>query len=204
MHWLLRLWPLFAAMLVAAGLQGKLLHHQYRRRWLSASNGDEHFMRLALRHAQFAFREKEVPVGAVVVDGEGRVVAAGRNGVEQQKDATAHAEISVLRKAAKLIGNWRLQDCTLYTTLEPCAMCFSAAQGFRVKRVVYGAKDLRLGALGSWINLSDTAHPFHNIEVTSGVLEEESGTLLKRFFQLRRREKSSSKVGKEEEEEEET
>jgi tRNA(adenine34) deaminase len=200
MYWFLRVWSVLAMLVLSAALRANLQRHHHRR-WLSACNGDEHFMRLALRHAQFAFREKEVPVGAVLVDGEGRVVAAGRNGVEQQKDATAHAEISVLRKAAKLIGNWRLQDCTLYTTLEPCAMCFSAAQGFRVKRVVYGAKDTRLGALGSWINLSEKAHPFHTIEVTSGVLEEESGTLLKRFFQLRRREKSSasSKVGEEEE-----
>ena len=153
-------------------------------------DGDEHFMKLALRHAQFAFREKEVPIGAVIVDEQGRVLAAARNGVESTNDATAHAEVLVMRKAAKLLSNWRLQNCTLYTTLEPCAMCFGAMQGFRIGRIVYGAKDHRMGALGSWTDLSSLEHPFHAVQVTGGVLQEEASTLLRRFFQLRRREKA--------------
>jgi tRNA(adenine34) deaminase len=158
-----------------------------------AVEGDEHYMKLALRHAQFAFREKEVPIGAVIVDGQGRVLAAARNGVESANDATAHAEVLVMRKAAKLLSNWRLHNCTLYTTLEPCAMCFGAIQGFRIGRIVYGAKDHRMGALGSWTDLSSLEHPFHAVQVTGGVLQEEASTLLRRFFQLRRREKDEAK-----------
>lgn len=157
-----------------------------------AENQDAHFMRLALRHAQWAFREKEVPIGAVLVDEGGRVIAAARNSVESRKDASAHAELSVLKKASQVLGNWRLQNCTLYTTVEPCAMCMGAAQGFRVRRLVYGAADHRLGACGSWVNLADTNHPFCNVEVTGGVLADESSILLRRFFQLRRREAAES------------
>ena len=112
--------------------------------------------------------------------------------MEGLNDATAHAEIQCLRQAAGLRGNWRLTDCTLYTTLEPCAMCMGAIQGFRVKKVVYGAKDHRVGALGSWIDMTAVKHPFHNIEVQNGLLEEESSTLLKRFFQMRRREEKTA------------
>ena len=154
---------------------------------------DAHFMKLALRHAQYAFREKEVPIGAVLVDAQGRVLATARNGVETSKDATAHAEVAVLRKAAQMLGNWRLSNCTLYTTLEPCAMCFGAVQGFRIRRIVYGARDVRLGALGSWIDLSQKPHPFHTVQITGGVLADESSLLLRRFFQLRRRESLSGK-----------
>lgn len=148
---------------------------------------DEGFMKLAIRHAQAAYREREVPIGAVLVNSDGIVVAACRNQVEAEKDASAHAEINCLRKAAKLQSNWRLLDCTLYTTLEPCPMCLSAIQNFRVKRLVYGARDIRLGSCGSFVNLLE--HPFHKVEITGGVLEEESSNLLKRFFQGLRKEK---------------
>jgi tRNA(adenine34) deaminase len=156
----------------------------------SEEKNDEYFMRLALRHAQHSFREKEVPIGAVVVDSNGVVLAAARNGVEGKKDATAHAEIECLRKAAKLRSNWRLNDCTLYTTLEPCPMCLGAIQGSRIKKVVYGAPDHRVGACGSWVNLVQAKHPFHAVEVIGGILQDESSILLKRFFQMRRREAS--------------
>jgi tRNA(adenine34) deaminase len=151
-----------------------------------------HFMKLALRHAQHAFREKEVPIGAVLVDEDGIVVAAARNRVEALCDATAHAEMECLRRASKIKGNWRLLNCTLYTTLEPCTMCASALQSFRVKKVVYAAPDRRLGGLGSWVDLVGAKHPFHELEVESGVCAEESALLLKRFFQMRRREKKES------------
>ena len=157
-------------------------------------NPDEHYMKLALKHAQYAFREKEVPVGAVVVDENGDVISASRNRVEEECDASAHAEINALRKAAKFKNNWRLIGCTLYSTLEPCPMCMSAIQSFRIKRVVYAAKDTRLGACGSYIDLVDNfKHPFHKIEVKSGLLEEESSSLMKRFFLLRRRENEELK-----------
>ena len=110
---------------------------------------DETFMRLALRHAQHAFREKEVPIGAVVVeDDTGLVLATSRNRVEATQDPTAHAEVNSIRAACGLRNNWRLSGCTLYTTLEPCPMCLSTAMAARVNRVVFGAHDPRLGAAG--------------------------------------------------------
>lgn len=145
-------------------------------------------MRLALRHAQHSFREKEVPIGAVIVDGDGVILATSGNEVESKNDVTAHAEITCIRKAALIKKNWRLSDCTLYSTLEPCPMCMGAIQASRIKKVVYGAPDVRMGACGSWINLIESKHPFHDVEVVGGLLEEESSTLLKRFFQMRRRE----------------
>jgi len=152
---------------------------------------DENFMRLALRHAQHAFRENEVPIGAVLIDNNGEIISASRNTVESSQDATAHAEINCLRKAASLLGNWRLLDTTLYSTLEPCPMCLSAIQSFRVKRVVYGACDLRLGACGTHINLlTKPMHPFHAVDVSGGLLQEDSARMLKRFFANRRIENS--------------
>ena len=147
---------------------------------------DEHFMKLAIRHAQHAVRDIEVPIGAVLEDSLGTVLAASRNQVETKQDASAHAEIVCMREAAHLLGTWRLSGCTVYSTLEPCPMCFAAMQSFRIKRLVYGAKDIRLGACGSYVNLMESKHPFHNIEVTGGLFAETSEGLLKRFFQNRR------------------
>ena len=152
---------------------------------------EENYMRLALRHAQHAFREKEVPIGAVIVDSNGIVLATARNQVETKHDVTAHAEIECLRKVTKLRNNWRLPDCTLYSTLEPCPMCLGAIQASRIKRVVYAAPDLRVGACGSWVDLVTSKHPFHTVELKSGLLQEESSILLKRFFQMRRRESTT-------------
>lgn len=149
---------------------------------------DASFMKLALRHAQHAFRENEVPIGSIIVDEDGVVLAASRNRVEAHHDATAHAEIVAMRQAAELRKDWRLLNCTLYSTLEPCPMCLSAMQSFRIKRLVYGAKDIRLGACGSHINLLEQKHPFHSIDVSGGLLAEESEGLLKRFFISRRQE----------------
>jgi len=149
---------------------------------------DARFMRLALRHADWALRAREVPVGAIIVDKNGEVVAAGRNSVEKNKDATCHAEINCLKTASKVLDNWRLLDCTLYCTLEPCVMCLAAIQNFRVRRVVYGARDHRLGACGTYLDLPAHRHPFHQLQVTGGVLAEESSDLLKQFFRERRTE----------------
>ena len=155
---------------------------------------DEHYMRLALRHAQHAFREKEVPIGAVIVDADGVILATSRNQVEAKNDVTAHAEISCIRKAAQIKKNWRLSDCTLYSTLEPCPMCMGAIQASRITKVVYGAPDIRMGACGSWVNLVESKHPFHDVLVVGGLLREESSTLMKRFFQMRRREASEGAI----------
>ncbi|KAH8068063.1 deaminase [Aureococcus anophagefferens] len=121
---------------------------------------DANFMGLALDEARRA-AAGEVPVGAVVVDdATGAVVAAAGNAIEATQDASAHAELLALRRAAAARGNWRLANCTLYSTLEPCVLCMSACYAFRVGRVVYGAPDHRLGAAESWLNMAELGHPF--------------------------------------------
>lgn len=160
---------------------------RYNIKYYDEGNKDINFMKLALRHAQFAFREEEVPIGAVVVDEDGLVIASSRNRVESLQDASSHAEIDVLKKAAEVKKNWRLLNCTLYTTLEPCPMCLGAIYAFRIKRLVYGANDKRVGSCGSWINIPAMNHPYHSLNISSGVLADESEVLLKRFFQSRRR-----------------
>ena len=126
----------------------------------------------------------------MIVNSYGEVVAVGRNQIEKSNDPTAHAEIQCLRAAAEIEGTWRLSNHTLYTTLEPCPMCMGAIQQSRIKTLVYGAKDHRLGAAGSWVDMvHSNKHPFHdNMHVEEGVLAEESSSLLKRFFLIRRRE----------------
>jgi tRNA(Arg) A34 adenosine deaminase TadA len=122
--------------------------HFSRRHVTATPNSmDEVFMKLALRNAQNAARDKEVPIGAVLVDKDNTVIATARNSVEECYDATAHAEMECLRKASRLLKNWRLQDCTLYTTVEPCAMCLSAIQSFRVKRLGFFLFHSRLSFL---------------------------------------------------------
>ncbi len=138
-------------------------------------------MREALKEARKAFDRDEVPIGAVVVQG-GRVIARGYNQVELLKDATAHAEMIVIGMASAALDNWRLLDTTLYCTLEPCAMCAGALLNARIKRLVWGAPDLRQGASGSWIDLFANKHPMHTIEIQSGVLAAESAALMQEFF----------------------
>jgi tRNA(adenine34) deaminase len=145
-------------------------------------------MLLALAQAALAAQAGEVPVGAVVVQG-GQVIATGRNAPIEGHDPTAHAEIAALRAAAKVLGNYRLPDCTLYVTLEPCAMCSGAMLHARLKRVVYGAPDAKTGAAGSVINLFDQPQLNHQTALHGGVLAGESAALLKTFFSQRRDEK---------------
>lgn len=142
-------------------------------------------MALALAQAQAAAEAGEVPVGAVVVK-DGQCVATGRNAPIDQHDPTAHAEVAALRAAAQALGNYRLDGCTLYVTLEPCAMCSGAMLHARLARVVYGAPDPRTGAAGSVINLFAQAQLNHHTQVSGGVLAEESAQLLKAFFRPRR------------------
>ncbi|WP_026436112.1 tRNA adenosine(34) deaminase TadA [Acidovorax sp. JHL-9] len=146
---------------------------------------DEHWMRQALAQAQAAALAGEVPVGAVVVK-DGQVIATGRNAPVQGHDPTAHAEIVALRAAAQRLGNYRLDGCTLYVTLEPCAMCSGAMLHARVPRVVFGAKDPKTGAAGSVLNLFGHAAINHQTQVQGGVLAHECGTLLSAFFRRRR------------------
>ena len=151
------------------------------------------FMRLALRQAQAAAQAGEVPVGAVVVRA-GQVIASGHNAPLASHDPTAHAEVNAMRAAAKVLGNYRLDDCTLYVTLEPCAMCSGAALHARFKRVVFGATEPKTGAAGSVLNLFAHEHINHQTQVTGGVLAEDCAQLLQRFFAQRRAQQQRSKV----------
>ncbi|CAB1120923.1 unnamed protein product [Ectocarpus sp. CCAP 1310/34] len=163
---------------------------------------DDRFMRMALRLAGRARMEGEVPIGAILAetattrrDGRRRVLSTGRNEVEGRRDASAHAEMLCLQAAAKARGNWRLAGTTLYVTVEPCAMCLSAAQLFRVDRVVFGAPNPNLGACGGWVDLSSQRHAFHELEVKGGVLAEECALPLRGFFRSRRREEEIASAG---------
>lgn len=146
---------------------------------------DEAYMQEALLEAQKAFEKKEVPVGAVLVF-EGNIIARAHNLVESKKSALAHAEMLCLQTGAEILGNWRLLETTLYCTLEPCPMCAGAMIHSRIKRLVWGAPDVRCGAHGSWINLLDFPHPIHQIVVTGGVLREACAERMKLFFKKRR------------------
>lgn len=147
---------------------------------------DHQWMQHALDLARRAEALGEVPVGAVVLDGEGRLIGEGFNRVIADADPTAHAEIVALRQAARKMGNYRLPDSTLYVTLEPCAMCAGALVNARVRRVVYGADDLRAGAHHSVFEVLNCPRLNHRCEVSSGIGAEESAGLLRRFFRERR------------------
>lgn len=142
---------------------------------------DNTYMREALALAKEAAAEGEVPVGCVIVRGE-EIVGRGRNRRETDKNALAHAEIEAINDACKNLGGWRLWDCTLYVTLEPCAMCAGAILNARIKRVVYGASDKKFGAVRSVCSLFSMDFN-HHPEVESAVMEEESAQLLQAFFQ---------------------
>jgi len=142
---------------------------------------DEFFMAEALRQARRAFAADEVPVGAVV-ERAGRIIARAYNQVELLKDATAHAEMLALTQAQAAVGDWRLTDCTLYVTKEPCPMCAGAIVHTRLRRVVYGAPDIKAGAAGSAINLLQFPSLNHRCEITSRVSEIECRDLLRHFF----------------------
>jgi tRNA(adenine34) deaminase len=150
-----------------------------------AFSEDEYFMRLALREAERAREQGDVPIGAVVVHG-GEVIAAARNERELRGDPTAHAEILALREAAQALGSWRVLETTLYVTLEPCAMCAGAIVLARVPRVIFGASDPKAGAAGSVLDVLGEPRLNHRPEVVGGVLGEECGTLLSGFFAARR------------------
>jgi tRNA(adenine34) deaminase len=146
---------------------------------------DESFMREALRLAKKAFDQEEVPVGAVVVR-EGKIIGRAFNQVELLKDATAHAEMLAITQAEAAVGDWRLNDCDLYVTKEPCAMCAGALIHVRIRRVVFGCADPRSGAAGGVVNLLQMPGLNHRCEITSGVLAEQCGALLQDFFKARR------------------
>jgi tRNA(adenine34) deaminase len=148
---------------------------------------DEYFMREALRQAQKAHAGNEVPVGAVIVR-DGKIIARAYNQVELLKDATAHAEMLALTAAEAAVGDWRLTDCHVYVTKEPCAMCAGALVHTRIQRVIFGCADASAGAAGSMINLLQMPAFNHRCEITSGVLQKECAAILQDFFRKRREE----------------
>ena len=154
------------------------------------SGGDADLNRALMEQAVACAREAEasgeVPVGAVIADATGAVIARAANAPIARHDATAHAEMLALRAAGQALGNYRLPGCVLYVTLEPCAMCVGALVHARVARIVYGAADPKTGACGSVFDLAASSKLNHRIEITSGVLADECGALLKRFFAARR------------------
>ena len=152
---------------------------------------DSDYMQVALELAAQAAEAGEVPVGAVVVK-DGQIIGRGSNAPIGRHDPTAHAEIQAMRDAAQTLGNYRLVGCSLYVTLEPCAMCSGAIQHARIARLVYGASDPKTGACGSVIDLMNEARLNHHTEVTGGVLAEACGAILSRFFVARRKKPGAS------------
>src|SRR5438477_11856429 len=153
------------------------------------ASGDEQFMREALRQAKKAYEADEVPVGAVVVRA-GRIIGRAHNQIELLKDATAHAEMLALTQAEAAVGDWRLLDCDLYVTKEPCVMCAGALVHVRLRRVIFGCADPKAGAAGSTMNLLQTQVLNHRCEITPGVLQNECAAILQIFFQKKRNPKS--------------
>lgn len=146
-------------------------------------------MRLALEEARAALGHEDVPVGCVVVDEHGTVLGRGRNRREESADPTAHAELVAMREAAAALGRWRLDECTVVVTLEPCAMCAGAIAQARVARLVYGADDPKAGAVTSLWDLVRDPRLLHRVEVRRGVLADDCAELLRTFFRVRRRQR---------------
>jgi tRNA(adenine34) deaminase len=161
-------------------------------RIIDLNSSDAGFMHAALELAAQAEKAGEVPVGAVIVR-NGTIIGRGYNCPISTSDPTAHAEVMALRDAGRHLGNYRLADCTLYVTLEPCAMCMGAIFHARIARLVYGAADPKTGACGSVINLSAELRLNHHLKVTRGVLAEEGGYKLRQFFAKRREARTTNR-----------
>ena len=159
----------------------------------SANENDEAYLRKAIAEANDAQANGEVPVGAIVVH-QNKIIGRGQNRVLRDNDPTAHAEIVALRQAGLYLRNYRLEDCTLYVTLEPCAMCAGAILHARITRLVYAAPDPKAGACGSVLSVMNHPQLNHKVEVTPNLLAEECGTLLTAFFRKRRQVKSQARI----------
>ena len=152
----------------------------------------EKFMKEALKQAQKAYDKLEVPVGAVIVK-DGKIIARAYNQKEEKNDTTNHAEILAIKKASKKLNSWRLLDCDMYVTLEPCSMCAGALIQSRIRKVYIGAKDEKTGACGSVLNLLEDYKFNHKVEIECGILKDECETLLKKFFKKLRETKKKNK-----------
>ena len=153
---------------------------------------DEKYMRAAIREAKKAYALDEVPIGCVIVQ-NGKIIARGYNRRNTDKNTLAHAEIAAIKKASKKTGDWRLEDCTMYVTLEPCQMCAGAIVQSRLGKVVIGSMNPKAGCAGSVINLLQMKEFNHQVEMVKGVLEEECSTMLSTFFQELREKKKQDK-----------
>lgn len=163
--------------------------------WDALVNSTEDWMRLALEQADHAAILNEVPIGAVIVK-DNEVISAAFNLRETNQDSLAHAELLAIKRACDALGTWRLEDCTLYVTLEPCPMCAGAIVQSRIPTVVYGAKDEKAGCAGTLMNLLEEPRFNHRCEVIAGVLEHECGDRLTRFFKELRIRKKAKKLDK--------
>ena len=148
-------------------------------------------MELALEEAHKALSTYEVPIGAIIVH-KGKVIGRGYNKRETLKDPLAHAELIAIKEASKYLGGWRLIGCSMYVTIEPCAMCAGAIINSRIERLVIGAKDPKMGCCGSVVNLVDNPNFNHRVEVKIGVLEDECSTIITKFFKQIRKNKKSN------------
>jgi tRNA(adenine34) deaminase len=158
---------------------------------------DAHYMRLALDQAHAAQTAGEVPVGAIVVAPTGEVIGSGNNQVLRSNDPSAHAEVVALRAAGLALGNYRLLNCTLFCTLEPCAMCAGAILHARIARLIFAARDPKAGGCGSVLAVMNHPALNHRVEVTEGILTEECSTLLTEFFRARRAKLQTTEVASE-------
>lgn len=153
---------------------------------------EEKFMKEALKEAKKAYDKLEVPVGCVIVK-DNKIIARAHNLKESKSDTTKHAEIIAIQKASKKLNSWRLLDCDMYVTLEPCSMCAGAIIHSRIKRLFFGAKDKKTGAVGSVLNLLEDFSFNHKVEVHEGILKDECETILKSFFKdLRKKKKEKN------------
>lgn len=159
---------------------------------------DEKYMKEAIRQAKKAWKMEEVPIGCVIVH-EGKIIGRGYNRRTTDKNPLAHAELAAIKKASKKMGDWRLEDCILYVTLEPCQMCSGAIVQARVKRVVIGCMNPKAGCAGSILNLLQVERFNHQVEITSGILEAECSQMMKGFFkELREKQKKKKDIQKKE------
>lgn len=154
---------------------------------------DEKYMKAALREAKKAYKLEEVPIGCVIVQNN-KIIARGYNRRNTDKNTLAHAEISAIKKASKKTGDWRLEDCTMYVTLEPCQMCAGAIVQSRLGKVVIGSMNPKAGCAGSVINLLQMKQFNHQVEMVTGILDEECSTMLSGFFQELREKKKKAKL----------
>lgn len=155
---------------------------------------DEKYMKAALREAKKAYKLEEVPIGCVIVQND-KIIARGYNRRNTDKNTLAHAEMSAIKKASKKTGDWRLEDCTMYVTLEPCQMCAGAIVQSRLGKVVIGSMNPKAGCAGSVINLLQMKQFNHQVEMETGILEEECSAMLSGFFQELRKKKKQEKFG---------